>query len=164
MTGDIEILDGQITKFPKAALVKIRETKGSRHRQAELRENAGSLELWMMTNGSFQRGSAEDEAWLKDFLGDVTKPIPPIPPIPPEAPELPVVPVPPAVATPAETGPRATIRNMIRRGPFGVITGNNSVSTSNRNDWKILPGLPLITLLALIVAALVPKNIAPGVG
>ncbi len=87
-------------------------------------------------------------------------PIPPIPPIPPEAPELPVAPVPPAVATPAETGPRATIRNMIRRGPFGVITGNNSVGTSNRNDWKILPGLPLITLLALIVAALLPKNIA----
>lgn len=71
-TPDVEIQNGQITKFPKAALVKIEELGGPGPRQAELRENAGKLELWIKDRGSFRRGSAAEEAWLKRFLTDVT--------------------------------------------------------------------------------------------
>ena len=76
-TADVELQNGQITTFPKAALVKIWETRGAEQRQAELRENAGRLELWTLSNGSFQKGSPEDAAWLKEFLSDFTTPHPP---------------------------------------------------------------------------------------
>lgn len=69
-TGDVKFQDGRITDFPKGALVKILETRGSEQRQAELRENAGKLELWMNDNGTFRKGSPEDEKWLEGFLHD----------------------------------------------------------------------------------------------
>lgn len=70
---DVDIEDGQITKFPKGALIKIQEDGGSEQRQAELRENAGKLELWVKDQGSFRRGSAEEEIWLERFLSDIVK-------------------------------------------------------------------------------------------
>ena len=69
----IEIQNGHITKFSKPALVKIEETGGPEQRQAELRENADSLELWIKVDGSFRRGSPEDEAWLERFLSEFTQ-------------------------------------------------------------------------------------------
>lgn len=69
-TADIAIHDGHVTKFPKAALVKIQETGGSEQRQAELRENAGKLELWINDSGEFRAGSVDEDAWLERFLGD----------------------------------------------------------------------------------------------
>ena len=71
-TSDMVIQNGRITAFPKAALVKIQETGGPEQRQAELRENAGSLELWINDKGTFRKGSPEDETWLERFLNDVS--------------------------------------------------------------------------------------------
>ena len=71
-TVGVDIQNGRITKFPKSALVKIQETGGSVQRQGELRENAGSLELWIKDTGNFRRGSPEDETWLERFLSDIT--------------------------------------------------------------------------------------------
>lgn len=70
--ADIDIQNGHIKKFPKAAFVQIQETGGSEQRQAELRENAGTLELWIKENGSFRKGSPKDYIWLKGFLSEVT--------------------------------------------------------------------------------------------
>jgi hypothetical protein len=70
--ADVEIQGGQITKFPKGALVKVEEDGGSEQRQAELRENGGTLELWINDKGTFRRGSPEEETWLEQFLRDVT--------------------------------------------------------------------------------------------
>jgi hypothetical protein len=71
-TTDVDIQKGQVTKFPTAALIKIQEDGGPEQRQAELRENAGKLELWIKDKGSFRRGSAEEEKWLERFLSDIT--------------------------------------------------------------------------------------------
>ena len=51
--------------------MKLEETEGPEPRQAELRENAGRLELWIKENGTFRKGSPKDEAWLERFLSDV---------------------------------------------------------------------------------------------
>ncbi|MGV3533046.1 MAG: hypothetical protein ACO1QR_11805 [Chthoniobacteraceae bacterium] len=66
--GEIEIKDGAVTKFPKGAVIKLQESGSSEAREAELRESADKLELWIKEKGSFRRGTAEDEAWLKRFL------------------------------------------------------------------------------------------------
>jgi hypothetical protein len=71
-TADVEVENGKVTKFPDAALVKIQEEGGPEPRQAELRENAGKLELWVNDKGTFRKGSAEEEKWLERFLGDIT--------------------------------------------------------------------------------------------
>jgi len=71
--AEIEIQNGHVTKFSKPALVKIEEIGGPEPRQAELRENADTLELWIKENGSFRKGSPEDESWLERFLSEVTK-------------------------------------------------------------------------------------------
>jgi len=71
-TADVKLENGQVTTFPKGAVIKLREGGGAQPRQAELRENAGKLELWIKDQGSFRRGSAEEERWLKGFLGDIT--------------------------------------------------------------------------------------------
>lgn len=71
-TPDVEIQNGQVTQFPKAALIKMQETGGPDQREAELRENSGKLELWIKQQGTFRRGSAEDEKWLERFLRDFT--------------------------------------------------------------------------------------------
>ena len=71
-TTDVDIQNGQVTKFPKAALIKIQEDGGTEQRQAELRENAGKLELWVKDKDKFRRGSAEEEKWLKDFLSEIS--------------------------------------------------------------------------------------------
>ena len=71
-TSDVELENGKVTKFPKAALIKIQEDGGTEQRQAELRENAGKLELWVKDKDKFRRGSAEEEKWLKDFLSDIS--------------------------------------------------------------------------------------------
>jgi hypothetical protein len=70
-TADVEVENGKVTKFPNAALIKIQED-GPEPRQAELRENAGKLELWIKDKGSFRRGTPEEEKWLEGFLGDIT--------------------------------------------------------------------------------------------
>ena len=71
-TADVELQNGQVTKFPIGALIKLSEMGGPEQREAELRENAGKLELWIKDKGTFRRGSAEEEIWLKGFLNDIT--------------------------------------------------------------------------------------------
>jgi len=71
-TTDVEIQNGQVTQFPKAALIKLWEEGGPEERQAELRESAGKLELWIKDKRGFRRGSAEESKWLKRFLDDIT--------------------------------------------------------------------------------------------
>ena len=71
-TTDVDIQNGQVTKFPKAALIKIEENGGPERREAELRENAGKLELWVKEKDNFRRGSANEEIWLERFLLDIT--------------------------------------------------------------------------------------------
>ena len=71
-TPDVDVQNGQVTTFPKAALIKLQEDGGSTPCQAELRENAGKLELWIKDKGGFRRGSAEEEKWLERFLADIT--------------------------------------------------------------------------------------------
>ena len=34
-------------------------------------ENGGSLELWVKENGTFRRGTIEEETWREEFLKDV---------------------------------------------------------------------------------------------
>ena len=68
---DIEIQNGHVTQFSKAAVVKIEERGGPGQRQAELRENAGKLDLWIKEKGTFRKGSPADETWLEGFLTDV---------------------------------------------------------------------------------------------
>ena len=70
--AEVEIQNGHVTKFPKGAVVKIEESGGSAPRMAELRENGGSLELWIKDQATFRRGSPEEETWLEHFLTDVT--------------------------------------------------------------------------------------------
>jgi hypothetical protein len=72
--AEIEIQSGHVTKFPKGALIKLEESGGSAPRQAELRENGGSLELWIKDQATFRQGSSEEETWLAHFLTDVTTP------------------------------------------------------------------------------------------
>src|SRR5262249_40420392 len=71
-TSDVELENGRVTKFPTAAWIKIQEDGGPEQRQAELRENAGKLELWINDKGNFRRGSAQEEKWLEGFLIDIT--------------------------------------------------------------------------------------------
>ena len=71
-TTDVEIQNGQITQFPAAALIKLWEEGSPQACQAELRENAGKLELWIKDKSGFRKGLTEEEAWLKRFLDDIT--------------------------------------------------------------------------------------------
>ena len=70
--GEVTIKDGAVTKFPKGTLIKLQETGSPEAREAELRENANQLELWIKDKGSFRSGTAEDQAWLTRFLSDFT--------------------------------------------------------------------------------------------
>ena len=72
-TADVEFANGQVTKFPPGALIKIEQKGGAEARQAELRENAGQLELWVKDKDGFRRGSASEEEWLQRFLREVIK-------------------------------------------------------------------------------------------
>jgi len=68
---DVKMEHGKITSFPTGSLVKLEESGSATPRVAELRENGGSLELWVKESGSFRRGTAEEEVWLAEFLKDV---------------------------------------------------------------------------------------------
>ncbi|RYD47180.1 MAG: hypothetical protein EOP83_28435 [Verrucomicrobiaceae bacterium] len=68
---DVKMEKGKITSFPTGALVKLEESGSGTPRVAELRENGGSLELWVKENGVFRRGTADEEVWLAEFLKDV---------------------------------------------------------------------------------------------
>ncbi len=70
--SEVEIQGGQVTKFPKGALIKLEESGGSEARHAELRENGGRLELWIKDKENFRRGSPDEETWLEKFLSGVT--------------------------------------------------------------------------------------------
>jgi hypothetical protein len=70
-TTDVKMEKGKITSFPKGALVKLDESGSATPRVAELRENGGSLELWVKESGTFRRGTTEEEVWLVEFLKDV---------------------------------------------------------------------------------------------
>src|ERR1043166_451863 len=72
-TADVEFANGQVTKFPLGALIQLTETGGAEAREAELRENAGKLELWVKDKDGFHRGSASEEAWLQRFLREIIK-------------------------------------------------------------------------------------------
>lgn len=72
-TADVEFANGQVTKFPPGALIELEEKGGPEAREAELRENAGKLELWVKDKEGFRRGSASEEEWLQRFLRQVIK-------------------------------------------------------------------------------------------
>ncbi|MCD6049107.1 MAG: hypothetical protein K0Q55_510 [Verrucomicrobia bacterium] len=72
-TPDVDIQNGQITKFPPLAVIKLEESGSKQPRLAELRENAGKLELWIKDNSTFRRGTAEEDTWLNTFLIEITK-------------------------------------------------------------------------------------------
>ena len=72
-TADVEFANGQVTKFPPGALIQLTETGGAEARQAELRENAGKLELWVKDKDGFRKGSASEEEWLQRFLRETIK-------------------------------------------------------------------------------------------
>jgi hypothetical protein len=68
---DVKMEQGKIVSFPTGSIVKMEETESATPRVAELRENGGSLELWMKENRAFRRGTAEEETWRETFLKDV---------------------------------------------------------------------------------------------
>lgn len=68
---EVKMEKGKIASFPAGALVKLEESGSATPRVAELRENGGALELWVKENGTFRRGTAEEETWLAEFLKDV---------------------------------------------------------------------------------------------
>jgi hypothetical protein len=68
----VEVENGQVTKFPKGAVIKLQEEGGSQPRQAELREKDGNLELWIKDKGGFRRVSPEEDKWLENFLREIT--------------------------------------------------------------------------------------------
>ncbi len=72
-TADVELQNGQITRFPPLAVIKLEESGSKQPRVAELRENAGKLELWIKDNGTFRRSTAEEDVWLNTFLTEITK-------------------------------------------------------------------------------------------
>lgn len=72
-TPDVDIQNGQITKFPPLAVIKLQESGGKQPREAELRENAGKLELWIKDSGTFRRSTTAEDAWLNTFLIEITK-------------------------------------------------------------------------------------------
>ncbi|MCW1925742.1 hypothetical protein OKA05_24505 [Luteolibacter arcticus] len=73
-TSDVVMTTGKVTSFPKGAVIKLEETGSPKPRVAEMRENGGSLELWVSESGAFRRGSAEEETWREEFLKDVIDP------------------------------------------------------------------------------------------
>ncbi len=82
-------------------------------------------------------------------------PIPPIPPIPPAVPDVPAVPEAPS----APERPRTWWQRM--SGRFQDMNPNMNLDfNGNNTGWKVLPGVLLITLLAMLVAAVAPRNIA----
>ena len=70
-TTDVKLEQGKITTLPKGTVVKVEEVGSTILREAEVRENGGSQELWVKENGTFRRGTSEEEAWLAEFLKDV---------------------------------------------------------------------------------------------
>jgi hypothetical protein len=62
---------GRIMSFPTGSIVQLEETRSATPRVAELRENGGSLELWVKEHGTFRRGTEEEETWREEFLKDV---------------------------------------------------------------------------------------------
>lgn len=72
-TINVDLQNGQITKFPPLAVIKLEESGDHQKREAELRENTGKLELWIKDNGTFRRSKAAEDAWLNTFLIEITK-------------------------------------------------------------------------------------------
>jgi hypothetical protein len=72
-TADVEFANGRVKRFPQGALIQLTETGGAEAREAELRENAGKLELWVKEKDGFRKGSASEEEWLQRFLREIIK-------------------------------------------------------------------------------------------
>jgi len=72
-TTDVDIQNGQITKFPPQAVIKLEESGSKQPRVAELRENSGKLELRIRDNGTFRLSTSEEDAWLNTFLLELSK-------------------------------------------------------------------------------------------
>ena len=70
---NVEVQNGQIIKFPPLATIKLEESGSNQPREAELRENAGKLALWIKDNGISRRSTAQEDAWLNTFLIELTK-------------------------------------------------------------------------------------------
>ncbi len=70
---EVQLKNGQITNFPPHTVIKLEETGGKQPRVAELRENAGKLELWISDNGNFRYSTVEEDAWLNTFLLELSK-------------------------------------------------------------------------------------------
>lgn len=71
MPATVTILDGHVTKFPQGVLLKLQETGSPQPREAELRENNGTLELWIKDKTSFRKATPAEDAWLEAFLKDI---------------------------------------------------------------------------------------------
>ena len=91
----------------------------------------------------------DEGAQIQQSGTDVEVPALPIPPIPPDVPEAPSAPERPRTWWQRMTGRLQDI------GP-----NMNLGFNSNGAGWKVLPGALLITLLAMLVAAAAPRNIA----
>ena len=69
----ISLFNGSITKFEPEAVIKLQQEGGEHPCEAELRERAGKLELWIKDEHGFHPGDAADDAWLPGFLQEVNK-------------------------------------------------------------------------------------------
>jgi hypothetical protein len=58
-------------KFPSGAVITLQESGSPDEREAELRDNAGQLELWVKETGKFRKANGADDAWLPRFLKEV---------------------------------------------------------------------------------------------
>lgn len=72
-TADVVFANGRVTQYPPGALIHLTEKGRAGTVEAELRENAGQLELWVKDKNVFRKGSARDEEWLQRFLREVVK-------------------------------------------------------------------------------------------
>ncbi len=94
----------------------------------------------------------EEGAQIQKSGTDVEVPALPIPPQPHEAPAVPEAPS-------APERPRTWWQRMT--GRFEAMQPNMDIGfNGNDSGWKVLPGALLITLLAMLVAAAAPRNIA----
>ncbi len=73
MPASVTLLDGHVTKFPQGALLKLQETGSPQPREAELRENNGTLELWIKDKTTFRKSTPAEDTWLEQFLTDIIK-------------------------------------------------------------------------------------------
>jgi hypothetical protein len=71
-SADMEVANGQVTRFPKGALIKVALLGDGPDRRAEFRENGGALELWVKDGDQWRVGTPEDQDWVSACLRELT--------------------------------------------------------------------------------------------